>query len=212
LWNRERLYRIVHDDVHDLESVRDLGQIDLLVENLPERVGSPLSVNNLSEDLEVNFRTAENWISILERIYYCFRLSPFGGARIKAVKKEKKLYLWDWSAIENVGAKFENFVASHLLKYCHFIEDSMGDSMELRFLRDIQRREIDFVVLKNKKPLFAVECKTGEKQVSPHIHYFKQRTNIPLFYQVHLGKADYMPEQGIRVLPFLSFCREVGIP
>jgi predicted AAA+ superfamily ATPase len=103
-------------------------------------------------------------------------------------------------------------VASHLLKYCHFIEDTEGDVMELRFLRDTDKREVDFVVLKNKKPIFAVECKAGESSVSPHIHYFKARTSIPEFYQVHLGKKDVEYEKGIRILPFTKFCQEKKLP
>jgi predicted AAA+ superfamily ATPase len=212
LWSRERLYRIVNDDIRDIESVRDISSIELLVENLPDRVGSPLSINNIAGDLAVNHRTAEKWVSILERVYYCFRIAPYGASKINAVKKEKKLYLWDWSQVESSGTKFENFVASHLLKYCHFLEDTKGERMELRFLRDVQKREIDFVVLKNKKPLFAVECKTGEKNVSPHIAYFKARTSIPLFYQVHLGDKDFSPQEGVRVLPFCTFSEEIGLP
>ena len=71
--------------------------------------------------------------------------------------------MWDWSQIEDPGARFENFVASHLLKYCHFIEDTEGHAMELRYIRDTDHREIDFVVVKNKKPLFAVECDNRNK-------------------------------------------------
>jgi hypothetical protein len=211
LWSRERLYRIVRDDLRDLENVRDLSSIELMAESLGERVGSPLSVNNLALDLQVNFRTAESWLSILERLYYCYRILPYGAPRIKAVKKEKKLYLWDWSAVETPGARFENMVAGHLLKYCHFLEDTEGERMELRFLRDIDRREIDFVVLKNRRPLFAVECKTGERNLSPHIRYFKARTEIPLFYQIHLGKTVAEPEAGIKILPFAHFCADAGL-
>lgn len=211
LWTRERLHRIVNDDIRDLENLRTLSSIELMADALPERVGSPLSIKALSEDLQNNPRTAENWVRILEQVYYCYRIPPFGAPKIRAVKKEKKLYLWDWSEVTNDGARFENFVASHLLKYCHFLEDTEGERMELRFLRDNDKREIDFVVLQGKKPLFAVECKTGEKAVSPHIRYFKQRTSIPVFYQVHLGTKDYEPESGVRVLPFLSFCRERGL-
>ena len=212
LWTKERISRIVHDDIRDLELVRDLSSLELLAESLQERIGSPLSINNLAGDLQVNFRTVSHWLEILERIYFCFRISPYGAPKIKAVKKEQKLYLWDWSTIEDEGAKFENLVASSLLKYCHFHEDTEGETMELRFLRDVEKRELDFVVIKNKKPMFAVECKTGEKQVSRHIHYFKQRTQIPQFYQVHLGTKHYEPESGISVLPFAAFCKKVGLP
>ena len=84
--------------------------------------------------------------------------------------------------------------------------------MELRFLRDTDKREIDFVVLQNKKPLFAVECKTGERVLSNHIKYFVERTTIPAFYQVHQGKLDYGSNQTGRVLPFIKLCKELGLP
>ena len=127
------------------------------------------------------------------------------------LKKEQKLYLWDWSLIEEQGYKFENLVACQLLKYCHFIEDTEGNNMELRFIRDTDKRELDFVVLLDKKPLFAVECKTGERNLSPAIPYFSNRTNIPKFYQVHMGTKDVV-KNGFRILPFITFCKELEMP
>lgn len=211
LWHKERLYRIINDDIRSLENLREYSSIEILADALPDRVGSILSVNAFAEDLSVNFRTADNWIRILEQVYYVFRISPYGTSRFRSAKKEKKVYLWDWSSIESTGSRFENLVASQLLQYCHYIEDTEGDTMELRFMRDAQKREVDFVILKNKEPIFAVECKTGEKSLSPHIRYFKERTAIPYFYQVHRGKKDYLAEDKIRVLPFLKFCDEVLI-
>lgn len=82
-------------DLRDLEDVKDLNKVELLAEELPQKVGSPLSLNSLAEDLEVNFRTVKRWVSILESLYYCFRIPPFGSPKIRAVKKEQKLYLWD---------------------------------------------------------------------------------------------------------------------
>ena len=120
--------------------------------------------------------------------------------------------MWDWSVIEEPAFRFENMVASHLLKYCHFLEDTEGEKMELRFLRDTNKREIDFVVLKNKKPCFAVECKTGEGQISRHIHYFKKKTAIPFFYQVHLGKKHIEADQQVMIVPFERFCKNQKLP
>ena len=79
--------------------------------------------------------------------------------------------------------------------------------MELRYVRDTDKREIDFVVLKNKKPLFAVECKLSEKKISPHIKYFAERTNIPKFYQVHLEPYESQVTSEIMILPFNQFCK-----
>jgi predicted AAA+ superfamily ATPase len=191
--------------------VREISLIDLLMDALPSRVGSPLSVKSLREDLDVAHATAERWIGILENLYVCFRISPFGAPRIRAVKKEQKLYLWDWSEVPEAGPRFENLVASHLLKLCHFREDTLGERLELRFLRDTDGREVDFVVLAGRKPLFAVEVKTGERSVSKSISYFKQRVPVPRWFQVHLGEKDVLVD-GVRILPFAKFCAEVGVP
>lgn len=212
-WRLERSRRIVQEDLRDLERVRELSLIELLLDALPSRVGAPLSVKSLREDLQVTHETTERWISMLERLYVCYRIPPFGSPKIRAVKKEQKLYFWDWTQVEEAGPRFENLVASQLLKYCHFREDTEGYRMELRFIRDTDGREIDFVVLQEKKPLFAVECKSGEKQPSPHLAYFRQRTSIPRFYQVHLGSGDSgSAEKSSRVLPFHVFCQELGMP
>jgi predicted AAA+ superfamily ATPase len=210
-WQRERLDRVVRDDVRDLERVREISLIETLIDALPSRVGSPLSVKSLREDLEVAHDTAERWITILENLFVCFRIAPFGAPRIRAVKKERKLYLWDWSMVEDEGARFENLIASHLLKLCHFLEDTEGFRLELRFLRDTDGREVDFVVLRDRKPWFAVECKTGDRGISAALRYFKARTAIPRWYQVHQGDKDVVVD-GVRMLPFAKFCADVSVP
>lgn len=206
-WHLQRLQRVLQEDLRDLERVREVSLVERLADALPDRVGSPLSVKRIAQDLEVDFKTAQRWITILENLYYAYRIPPFGAPRIRAVRKEQKLYLWDWSQVVGAGARFENLVAGHLLKLCHYVEDTEGYRMELRFLRDVDRREIDFVVLKDRKPIFAVECKTGEGSLSPHIPYFAARTNIPRFYQVHQGTAFRAPMENVWVLPLEELCR-----
>jgi predicted AAA+ superfamily ATPase len=212
-WQRERQKRVIHEDLISLEKVRELSKLDLLVNALPVRVGSPLSVKALREDLEVAHQTVDAWLQILENLYMCFRINPFGGPQIRAVKKERKLYLCDWSLCTSEGMRFENMVACQLLKYCHFVEDTEGHEMELRFLRDTDLREVDFVVIKNKKPMFAVECKTGDSDVSKHVKYFSERLSIPTFYQVHRGKRDFENRRyRVRVLPYGRFTQTLGLP
>jgi len=211
IWHRDRLSRVVRDDLRDLEQVREISLVEHLVEMLPERVGSPLSVASLREDLQVDHKTAERWLQILENLYVCFRIAPYGAPRVRAVKKERKLYLWDWSGVPDPGPRFENLVASQLLKYCHWIEDTTGHAMELRFLRDTDKREVDFVVLRDRKPQFAVECKSGERSIGPALRYFAERTPIPHFYQVHLGERHYVTGK-VTVVPFVRFCADLGMP
>ncbi len=111
------------------------------------------------------------------------------------------------------GPRFENLVASHLLKYCHAIEDAEGHAMELRFIRDTDKREVDFVVIRDGRPEFAVECKTGEREPAPACRYFRERTDIPVFYQVHCGSRDEGDAwSGTRIVPFDRFCTELQLP
>lgn len=208
IWQRDRLSRVLKEDLRDLENVRDVSLVSQLVELLPERVGAPLSIKSLKEDLEVDHKTVERWLEILENLYVSFRILPYGSKKIRAVKKERKLYLWDWSMVPEGGFRFENLVASQLLKYCHWVEDTQGYQMELRFVRDTDKREIDFVVLKENQPLFAVETKQGEKSISPWIHYFSERTPIPKFYQVHQGEKHFVKGR-IEVLPFIRLCKDL---
>ncbi len=208
LWLNERSYRLVRDDIKDLTSIKETSLIALLMELLPDRVGSLLSLNSLSEDIQVSQPSINRWITELEHLYYCYRISPYGSNKIRAIKKIQKLYLWDWSEIREIGPRFENMVASHLLKMCHYLEDTEGDKYELRYLRDTDHHEVDFVVIKNKKPLFAVECKTGETSISKSINYFKEKLDIPEYYQVHLGTKDYGNPKNGRVLPLKTFCQE----
>lgn len=212
-WQRELRERVAHEDLRDLERVREITLIDLLMEHLPNCVGSPLSVKSLSVLLQVAHETAASWVDILERLYVCFRIAPYGSPKIRAVKKERKLYLWDWSQVPEAGARFENLVAGQLLKYCHRQEDVEGHAMELRYLRDTDGREVDFVVLRDGRPQFAVECKTGDAAPSASARYFRARTPIPQFYQAHLGRKDYGDARtDVRVLPFARLCQELHLP
>jgi hypothetical protein len=207
-WRLERHRRIINEDLRDLEQIREISLIELLLTLLPERVGSVLSVQSLREALQVAHESVERWLTALENMYLIFRVPPYTAKTIRGVKKEKKLFFWDWATAEETPQRFENMVASHLLKYCHFIEDSEGYRMELKFLRDTDGREIDFLVLKNGRPMFAVECKSGENALSKRIEYFKTRIGIPEVYQVHLGTREFGNETttGL-VLPFRKFCQ-----
>lgn len=210
VWRRERIARVVGQDLRDLTQLKDYTYIEVLADALPARVGSPLSFNSLGEDLDKSPHTIESWIRILESVYVCFLVAPYGPPRMKTLKKQKKLYLWDWSVVSSEGARLENMVASHLLKYCHYREDVFGDKMELRYLRDSVGRELDFIVLKDGKPQLGVEVKTGDRPISAGTLYLSKRLKAPKIYQVHLGTRDQLIE-GVRILPFHKFCQEAEL-
>lgn len=212
-WQLERVSRVVNQDLKDLENVKEITLVELLAQALTSRVGSSLSIKSLSEDLQVSPHTIDRWIGILDNLYYSFRVPPYGPEKMKAVKKTQKLYLWDWSQVEAEGPRFENLVASHLLKFCHFQEDTLGIKTELRYFKNtITEKEIDFIILQKNKPLFAVECKTGDKEISKSLLLDGKRLQIPKLYQVHMQSKDYGVAESGRVLPLTKFCELEAIP
>ena len=210
-WHLQRVSKLVRIDLRDLENVSDLDKVELLAEALPSRVGSPLSYKSLAEDLEVSDKTVKRWVQILDSLYYCFLIPPLGSSKIKAIKKSQKLYLWDWSQIEDPAFRFENMVASHLLKLCDFWQDVLGYKSELRYIRDEKGKEVDFVVLRNRKPLFAVECKLTDTDIDPSLVQFKSKLDIPKWYQVHMGSKTRIIEPDFMILPFEKLCEELSL-
>jgi len=204
-WQKERLDRFFREDVRDLEAVRDLASIEFLADMLPERVGSPLSLNSLREDVEVSHRALTHWMDVLERLYHVFRVRPFATTRTRSLRKMPKAYLWDWSLVPEPGPRFENLVASHLLKFCHWLEDADGRRAELWYLRDRLGRETDFLVTVDRKPWFAVEAKLSPGPVDAALRHYGAILAIPHVYQVvREGDRDFV-EGGVRVLPAARF-------
>ena len=183
-WHNEKIERMFRDDIVSVEQVRDLERMRLLSDLLPERVGSLFSANAVREDLEVGYKAVSNWLTILESFYYHFRIRPFTHRWIRSIKKEPKLYLWDWSEVADPGARFENMVAAHLLKLCHYLHDRDGLKAELFFLRDLDKREVDFLVAVDREPWFAVEAKLSDENVSKDLLYFREKMKIPFVYQL----------------------------
>ena len=199
-WSREYRARIVRDDVSSVEQVKDLGSLELLLGHIPATVGSPLSINSLREQLQVSFATTAKWLDILERMYAFFRLAPFGAPRMRAVKKEQKAYLYDWSVVDDEGLRFENMVAVHLLKYVHYMQDFEGFDYDLRYYRDTTPREVDFVLCNKGKPMLAVECKLSDTQPSPSLRYFHSKFPECRCVQLTLrGKKEFVTPEGLEV-------------
>ena len=201
-WSREYRNRLIREDITSVELIQDIGNLELLLLRLPELTGSPLSINALREDLQLSFKTVSRWLDVLERFYAIFRIAPFGAPRLKAVKKDRKHYHFDWNLVKDPGTRFENVIASHLLKWCHFFEDTQGRDLELRFYRDLEQREVDFVLTEDRKPLCFVEAKLSDTAISPDLRYLKHKfPRVPAFQVVFQCTKDFESPEGIRVGP-----------
>ena len=210
-WALSYRERLIREEVTSLENVSDLGKLELLALTLPSRVGSPLSLNSLREDLQASQPTVARRCDVLERVYGIFRVPPFGAPRLRAVKKERKHYHCDWSVVAEPGPRFENLIASHLLKWVEYQADTQGRALELRYFRDIDGRECDFVIVENMlAPIAFVECKLADDAPGKGLKYLKARfPDVPAWQVSAHGSRDYKSAEGIRVAPAAKLLRDL---
>ena len=209
-WSREYRSRIIYEELSSLENVRDVTLLEQLAIRLPDLIGSPLSLNALREDLQVSHQTVTRWMEMLENIYMIFRVYPFGPPAIRAVKKESKLYIFDWMLIAEESVRFENLVAVHLLKYAHFLQDSEGLNIELRYFRTRDGKEIDFIILQDNRPQMAVECKLRKRPPTTALKYFKRKyPNVKAIQVSFDQEGDVVTKEGIRLVGAETFLMEL---
>jgi len=175
-WRRERFGRVLREDVRDLESIRNIQLLWLFLDMLRQRVGSLITLSNIATDLQISPKTAKSWLEVSERMYLVFSVRPYTRSLPRAVLKPPKVYFFDnGDIIGDEGARFENLVATSLLKRLHFLEDRDGYRYELRYIRDKEGREVDFVIIKEGKLEELVEAKYSDENISKPLLYYAER-------------------------------------
>lgn len=184
LWRKGRVEKVIREDLRDISRIPELSQIEMLTSLIPERVGSFLSRAALRETLEVSFNTVQRWINYLKELYYVFELKPYSNSIVRTLKKEGKIYLWDYSEVDDKAARFENMIASHLLKFCHFWSDNGYGDFELYCLRNKDKEEIDFLICRDNKPWLPIEVKLND--IVPSSNWKKFINQIPCNHGIQI--------------------------
>lgn len=206
-WRRTHIDRILREDLLDLQPIRDLKSIEILERLVSERISSTLSFSSLAEDLQVSPHTVKNWLETLENLYVLFKISPYSKNIAKSLKKEPKYYLFDTGRVTaSEGGRFENLIAVHLLKRCHYLEDVLGENVALHYLRDKEKREVDFITLRNGKPEWLIEVKLSDDSLSPALRYYGDRLKPERIIQVVLNlKRQKHVEGKYEIIPAAQF-------
>ncbi|MBW1909180.1 MAG: DUF4143 domain-containing protein, partial [Deltaproteobacteria bacterium] len=177
-WRRERFDRVLREDVRDLEPVRDIQLLSIFLDLLRHRVGGLVVLSNLARDLEISPKTAKAWLETLERMYLVFSVRPYTKSLPRAVRKPPKVYFFDnGDVLGDEGARFENLVATSLLKRLHYLEDSQGYIYELRYIRDKEGREVDFAIVKEGELEELIEVKYSDDSIARALSYYADRLN-----------------------------------
>lgn len=183
-WRDSRTQQLIREDIRDLTLVREVSQMALLAERLLHRSGDSIVMNSLANDLQVAQDTIKSWLDILVSLHFGSLIRPWFKNVNKSLRKEPKWFLRDWSGIEDPGKRAETFVACHLLKAVDGWTDLGLGHFELRYLRDKQQREVDFVVIRDQQPWFLIEVKHANDRLSPALAYFQKQLQAPHAFQL----------------------------
>lgn len=184
-WKNLRYQQMLKEDIRDSSQIHEISQLELLSHILEYESAQLLNYSSLSKKIRVSDQTIRRWIELLKAYYYCFTITPWYTNISRSLLKEPKIYLWDWSIVEDKGKKIENFIACHLLKAVNFWSDTGLGKYNLHYLRDKDKKEVDFLVTENNKPWFLVEVKSSAKEsISKSLHYFQKQTGAKHAFQV----------------------------
>jgi predicted AAA+ superfamily ATPase len=183
-WRGLRHQQLVREDVRDLTQVQVLDQLDVLVRLLEAGSAAQMSYSSLATQVRVTVDTIRRWLVLLEALHAGLRVRPWFRNVARSLRKEPKWYVRDWSNVEDPGARAETLVACHLLKAVETWEDAGLGRFELRYLRDKEQNEVDFVVVRDGRPWFLAEVKLSDDRLSPALARFQRQTGAKHAFQV----------------------------
>ncbi len=207
-WKRSHLDIILRQDLITMESIRSVFSIETLVQLLRDRVGSPISYASLAEDLNCSPKAVQNWLRILENLYVVFKVIPWNKNVARSLLKAPKYYFYDIAQVRDKAVRLENLIACALLKEIHFREDAKGEKYELFYLRNKDKKEVDFFVTLDRRPVLMLEVKKSQKKISEGLKVFlKNFQNIKAIQLVQNLRREQTFPNGIeirKVAPWLS--------
>ena len=189
-WRDLRMEQLFSQDIHDLTKTVEIDQIEALATVLANRTGEQLVMASLAHEVTASEPTIKKWVSILKSLYYGFTVKPYYRNIESSIRKTPKWYLRDWSGISDHGKRAETIVACHLLKAVECWTDLGFGDFELFYIRDRKKREVDFLVAKDKAPWFIAEVKNSDEALSANLPLFQKATGAKHAFQVVLN-ADY---------------------
>ncbi len=203
---------IVREDLLDLEKVRDIKSIEILIDLIRTRVGATTSYASLANDLQVSIHTVKHWLQILENLYIIFPVRPYHKNIARSLLKESKYYLYDTGAVEGgLGAKLENTVACALLRELHLLEDTTGSRVALQYLRDKEKHEVDFLPVIDNQPVMMIEVKVSNDRFSPSLFRFQKYLKNVESYQIVYNLKHKRSKNRASMLPVHEFLNNLRI-
>ncbi len=178
-WSNTYSNQLIREDIRDLTGIKSVADMETLYSLLPSKVGAPLSVPSLATDLKASYNSVRSWLSVFERFFLIFSISPWTERIARAIQKERKVYLWDAPRIEEPAARFENMVAMELRRAVTNWDDLGYGQFSLHFVKNKEQQEVDFLIANGRKPVVLIEAKTSDTQPSSTLRKFQNALSVP---------------------------------
>ena len=213
LWQETRFKQLFRDDIRSLANLQEIYSLEMLAVLIKEQAGQLLNYSSLAKKVGVTSQTISRWIKILDRFYYCFTLRPWHKNVSRSLIKEPKVYLWDWSVIQDEGAKIENFLALHLLKFVDFFNEQGLGQYALFYLRNLEKQEVDFLIIKDQRPYLMIESKASNENISKSLLEFANQLKPKYSFQSvfnmeYIGKDVFQLEKPM-VIPMKTLLSQL---
>ena len=191
-WSNGYAQQLIREDIRDITDIKSVGTMETLYHLLPSRIASPLSIPSLARDLQVSYNSVQSWLSVFERFFLVFSISPWSAKIARAIQKERKVYLFDVPRIKDPAARFENMVALELWRGVTAWNDMGFGAFTLHFIKNKERQEVDFLLARDNEPFLLIEAKTSDVQPTAALKKFQQALNVPAVQLVN-------EEEGYRI-------------
>lgn len=178
-WRGQYLDGLVRADILDFENIHNFRAIQMVLELLRRKVGSPISYLSIAEDVQISPVTAKRYIDIFEELFIIFKVAPYSKNIARSILKEPKIYFFDTGlVVSEEGARFENFAAMSLLKHVFAKTDFTGEKYELKYLRTKDGKEVDFALVHNDKIEELIEVKISANEPDKNLRYFSNKYDL----------------------------------
>ncbi|MBI1992119.1 MAG: ATP-binding protein [Candidatus Omnitrophica bacterium] len=167
---REWLDSFFARDIQRLFAVRDMDKFNALFEYLLKQSGGQVESSRAASALGISRVTVEHHLQALEITHAVTRIRPFFGGGQKEILKMPKAYGFDTGFITFVRGWDPLRMQDHGILWEHLVLESLqacAPNDTIRYWRDKAGREVDFVLVKRRDHVDAVECKWNPSEFDP---------------------------------------------
>ncbi|MGD8889050.1 MAG: AAA family ATPase, partial [Desulfobacterales bacterium] len=174
--------------------VRNLQGFQNFLDIAVSQYGEQINFSSVSRDCQVALSTVREYYSILEDTLIGFFLYPYLKSQRKRMSHQPKFYFFDNGVTRSLlgslqdspnaaerGRLFEQWILQEIIR----LNDYQQKDWKLAFWRTSHGAEVDLLISRGTKLLYAIECKFTKQLSTSHLSglrsFHEEHTEVPCF-------------------------------